>query len=73
MIALTKTDKLTSAEKGTWSQHEGHVLMSCPMCGKLGRLDDHKIAENGLVSPSVVCPVESCSFHDTVKLLGWTS
>lgn len=75
MIALTKTDKLTSAEPGTWSRQEVGgktvVLMSCPDCGKLGGLGDHVIEDDGRVKPSVVCPVEECGFHDTVKLLGW--
>jgi hypothetical protein len=77
MIALTKTDKLTSAEPGTWSSHEvdGNrvVVMSCPSCGKLGGLGDHKVNEKGLVTPSVVCPNEGCGFHDMVKLLGWNA
>lgn len=75
MIALTKTDKLTSAEPGTWSVHEVDgkkvVVMSCPSCGKLGGLGDHTVDKGGRVRPSVVCPQEDCGFHDLVKLLGW--
>jgi len=75
MIALMKTEKLTSAEPGTWSKHEVDgkdvTVMSCPKCGKLGGLGDHEIDDKGRVTPSVVCPESTCGFHDMVKLLGW--
>jgi len=75
LIALTKTDKLTSAEPGTWSANEIDgkkvTVMSCPKCGKLGSLNDHTIDDKGRVTPSVICPESACGFHDTVKLLGW--
>ncbi len=32
-------------------------------------LANHTIDPDGIVHPSVVCPI--CSFHDHVKLLGW--
>lgn len=63
-------------EKGTW--HGGKkstgvrtALLSCPDCGKIGSLGDHKIAANGAVSPSVVCPTEGCRFHEWIILDGW--
>lgn len=75
MIALIQTDKLTSAEPGTWGKHKIDdkivVVMSCPKCGKLGGLGDHSVDDSGAVKPSVVCPNSNCDFHDTVKLLGW--
>lgn len=71
MLALLKTEQLTTVPKGTWGKHESIVVMSCPKCGKLGRLDDHTIDAYGTVTPSVVCPRKECTFHDHVKLLGW--
>lgn len=43
----------------------------CPKCLKRGDLDEHQIAEDGTVTPSVVCPHEPCDFHDHVRLEGW--
>jgi hypothetical protein len=31
----------------------------------------HRIAADGTVSPSLVCPYY-CGFHDYVRLVGWT-
>ena len=54
----------------------------CPN-GHNGTLQDHEIAVDGTVSPSVVCqgypagfrskdaPAEPCTFHDHLKLEGW--
>ncbi len=42
----------------------------CPN-GHYGILLDHNIDENGMVTPSVVCPEEGCNFHDWIKLMDW--
>lgn len=31
----------------------------------------HQIADDGTVTPSVVCPGVGCDFHEHVKLDGW--
>jgi len=31
----------------------------------------HRVAKDGTVHPSYVCPVPKCSFHDYVQLEGW--
>ncbi len=31
----------------------------------------HTISEEGIVSPSVVCPVKDCTFHGFIKLENW--
>lgn len=31
----------------------------------------HSIAADGTVTPSYVCPVAGCTFHDFVRLVGW--
>jgi len=45
----------------------------CPKCGKKGYLDEHTIAADGTVSPSLVCPHQPCDFHDNVQLMGYES
>ena len=44
-------------------------MLICPK-GHIGQLD-HTIAEDGTVSPSVVCPESGCGFHEYVRLEGW--
>ncbi len=34
-------------------------------------LHAHNIAEDGIVTPSCVCPIAGCGFHDWFKLEGW--
>lgn len=31
----------------------------------------HAVADDGTVSPSYVCPIDGCAFHDFVRLDGW--
>jgi hypothetical protein len=42
----------------------------CPGCGMTFALD-HDIASDGTVTPSMICPIKSCGFHEYVKLEGW--
>ena len=47
--------------------------------GHYGIITDHTIAEDGTVSPSIICQgyregriiVEECNFHEFIKLEGW--
>jgi hypothetical protein len=48
----------------------GQVDFRCPN-GHIGVLDDHTIADDGAVSPSVVCPRKGCAFHENIILDGW--
>lgn len=34
-------------------------------------ITNHTISPNGTVTPSVVCPVKNCTFHDFIKLEGY--
>lgn len=34
-------------------------------------LRGHEIAADGTASPSVVCPVSGCDFHEFIRLDGW--
>lgn len=43
--------------------------LTCPKCGFDAELD-HNIANDGRVTPSVLCP-QGCGFHEHVRLLGW--
>lgn len=47
------------------------ATITCPECGESGSLDDHKIESNGIVSPSVQCASEGCTFHVEAVLDGW--
>lgn len=59
----------------TWEPHMGgghqSAWIACPTCGQLATLGDHTIADNGKVTPSLVCPYDGCDFHDYVELEGW--
>ena len=46
------------------------AMAICPN-GHEGSLDDHTIAKDGAVTPSVVCPEKKCGFHDYIQLEGW--
>ena len=59
---------------GTWQRAGGDgvrtAIVSCPKCGGSVSLSRHEIAQDGSVSPSLVCPYD-CDFHEFVKLEGW--
>ena len=44
--------------------------LKCPN-GHIASLAKHQIANDGIVSPSVVCPYSECGFHEFIKLVGW--
>ena len=46
------------------------AMAICPN-GHEGALDNHTIADDGVVTPSVVCPEKKCGFHDYIQLAGW--
>lgn len=50
------------------------AVICCPMCGKSGTLHPniHTISVTGIVSPSMVCPYPPCSFHEFIRLDGWS-
>lgn len=65
-------------ERGTWIPlryiHDAtpaSAMLWCPQCGCQGQLINHTIRDNGMVSPSLVCPFPKCSFHEWVTLVGW--
>jgi hypothetical protein len=36
-----------------------------------GLIDNHDIDINGIVSPSVVCTQDNCTWHEFIQLLDW--
>lgn len=59
-----------------------YITFSCPDCGGLGNIGNlsqakfgsgHKVAPDGTVTPSVVCPYDECGFHDHVRLADWAA
>lgn len=46
------------------------AIIYCPKCDQRLGLT-HQIADDGTVSPSLVCTHEPCDFHEFVQLVGW--
>lgn len=58
-------------EPGKWAHMARTAVVSCPDCGVVGNLSAHSITKDGVVSPSLVCPV-ACGYHESnVILKGW--
>lgn len=55
--------------KDKWRKWGKEVLLTCPKCDAELRMD-HEIAKDGIITPSVVCPL-GCGVHDMIKLEGW--
>jgi hypothetical protein len=71
MILIQHDDELKpNTWKGGQTPGGRTALFKCPN-GHIGSLSGHEIAEDGTVSPSVVCPHEGCDFHEFIKLGGW--
>jgi hypothetical protein len=66
----------TWPDKGQWQRvamEDGSATarISCPKCGYIGLLD-HEIADDGCVTPSIVCPNKDCDAHvGPAILMGW--
>lgn len=63
-------------ERGEWmltwlGEDTWQVRLRCPGCGTTASLEDHEIADDGTVTPSLVCQNEGCGFHENVQLSGW--
>lgn len=71
----TSTD-VWRGDPGSWRDLPGvdgarSATVICPDCRKWCTLTHHTIAGNGVVSPSLACPWNSCTFHDHIKLEDW--
>jgi len=47
------------------------AFVRCPKCNRVYTLRQHTVADDGTVTPSLVCPHDDCDFHEYVKLEGW--
>jgi len=57
--------------RGTWHAYGDIAMMSCPRCCRVAGLNGHSVSDGGVVSPSVACPRDGCTFHGMVVLEGW--
>ena len=76
-ISKAKIDDVWLSEPGAWRRSvcEGGKIsatVSCPDCGRSCSLSSHEIAQDGTVTPSLVCPLDDCDFHKFAKLEDWT-
>lgn len=65
------------AKPNTWgvnilSDGRTQIITRCSH-NHIGSLTDHTIADDGTVSPSVVCQHPGCDFHEFIKLDEWPS
>jgi len=62
-----------NSQLGVWKRNFGVerkiACVSCPVCGTVSALIDHKIDSDGFVTPSIICP--RCGFHENIRLLDW--
>lgn len=73
VVRIPKAANFASLTPGTWVKltgPDGAVWVACGECGVRGSLEDHTIAPDGVVRPSLVCPV-NCGWHVNGWLAGW--
>ncbi len=78
-VGIRKAIDETNPQPGEWYARGGppafqHALVRCPGCGGESTLSKrvHDVAPDGSVTPSYVCPFPPCTFHEWVRLEGWT-
>ena len=82
LIEATRRDGILV--KGEWRKltHRGNgstvnsIAVCCPGCGHIVTISlragsGHTIDPDGTVMPSLVCPFDTCDFHEFVKLADW--
>lgn len=68
-IDLDEAATLQALPPGRWCRSPGGtVWVACAGCGAVASLDDHSIAPDGTVSPSLVCPA-GCGWHVFARLI----
>jgi hypothetical protein len=75
-MAVMKTlkqsnDYLPETWKGLKPSNGEHSASATCANGHTCTLTDHTIADDGTVTPSLVCPYDDCNWHENVKLEGW--
>ncbi len=53
-----------------WGRLGRQVWVRCPRCKQLGQLG-HDVGDSGKVTPSLVCPDDTCTYHEHVTLEDW--
>ena len=63
---------LTLTKQPSYAYPPGDLTLKCGN-GHIGSLSypDHAVDVTGVVTPSVVCPDDTCDWHETVRLLDW--
>lgn len=56
-------------QKGVWSMDGNAIYITCPLCAAIMNATNHRIKEDGEISPCVVCP--KCDKHVFMQLVGW--
>lgn len=75
VLPPAKTWDYAPTYEGRWAHvyADDLAFATCPF-GHTCRLSKkvHSVAADGTLSPSYVCPATGCTFHDFVRLVGWT-
>lgn len=72
MIAIPRDDTGEAAPSWHRRGHTSLVYVRCPNGhGPFGL--DHDVAKDGKVTPSLVCPIDGCGFHEFGRLEGWSA
>lgn len=56
----------------TGKTYEAIVTCSVGHSSLLGASSGHTIADDGTVTPSVLCPVAACGWHEHIRLASWS-
>ncbi len=72
-MKFRKSESYEEDQPGTWRMIEGPEgdVFIIDLNGHYLSLKNHAIFPDGVVQPSVVCPVEGCGFHEFVLLEGY--
>ena len=57
--------------RGTWMGRRRSANVKCAN-GHIAGLTHHAIADDGTVTPSLVCASPKCDWHVHAKLIGWS-
>lgn len=71
---VKKMERHTESDEAGWytvlmGEQALRVMFYCPVCKTPRDLKMHEVAENGDVSPEVMCPCGG--YHEEVRLFGW--
>lgn len=70
-IEMERATSYATMGPGTWSKiPDGGAFVACGFCGETASLADHTIADDGAVTPSLVCPM-GCGWHVYARLKNW--